>query len=90
MTKKPYKPTERFRANTKKLKAILKDIDEEMKKTHNVCTILLSIVINPEGSTMGYEYLKTFGDIDRNLQVVFIEWMKKLRALNPKKGERTH
>lgn len=90
MTREKYQPTERLRANTKKLKAILKDIDEEMKETQNICTILLSIVINPKGSTVGWEYFKTFGDIDRNIQVSFIEWMKKLRALNPSKEEKTH
>jgi len=90
MTREKFKPSERFRANMKKFNETLKDIDKEMKESNLICSILLSIVISPKGSTMGYEYLHTFGDIDRNLQIVFAEYMKELRALNQSKAEKTH
>jgi len=90
MTIKKYLPTKSFKEKTQKINEILKEIKEEMKETQNECTILLSIVINPEGSSMGYEYLKTIGDIDRNLQSAFKGFMEELKALNPPKGEKTH
>jgi len=90
MTSKKYQPTKSFQANKQKIMDILKEINEEMKKTHNVCSILLSIVINPEGSTEAIEIVKTYGDIHINLLWAFGRYQKEVTALNPKRGERTH
>lgn len=90
MTSKKYQPTKTFQANKQKIMDILKDINEEMKETHNECSILFSIIINPEGSTEALEFVKTYGDININLLWAFQRFQKEVTALNPRKGERTH